>query len=135
MSEFKGNFQTRPRSGDTTSRDKVVLHIKKGDEVLIIRGDDAGKRGKVLRTIPHTREVVVQNVNQIWKHLRRSQQNPQGGRVRREAPLPISKVMLIDPATGEPTKVHRKRVDDKGAKVEGGIRFSKTTKAPVGGAR
>lgn len=109
MSEFKGRYQLKPREGDTTSRDRVILDVRKDDEVMIIRGDDKGKKGKVLRTIPHKRLVVVQNINHVWKHLRRSQQNPQGGRIRREAPIPISKVMVVCQSCGQPSRVYRKR--------------------------
>src|SRR4051812_45772867 len=95
MSKFNGRFQLKPRAGDTTSRDKVTLDVRKDDEVIILAGAEKDKKGKVLRTIPHKRQVVVQNLNYIWKHLRRSQQNPQGGRIHKEAPLPISKVMVV----------------------------------------
>jgi len=131
MSVFRGRYQTRPRSRDTTSRAKVCLAVKRGDTVVVLAGDDKGKRGKVIRTIPHKRQVVVQNVNQVWKHLRRTQQNPQGGRVQREAPLAICKVMVVDPATNEPTKVYRRRSDSAGLKIEGGIRFSNSTDTPI----
>src|SRR6266446_1271089 len=112
MSTFNGRFQTRPKAGDTTARERIILDIRKDDEVMIIAGEEKGKKGKVLRTIPHKRQVVVQNLNYIWKHLRRSQQNPQGGRIHKEAPLPISKVALVCPSCGQPTRVQRRRKDE-----------------------
>jgi large subunit ribosomal protein L24 len=136
MSIFNGRYQTKPKAGDTTSRDKITLDVRKDDEVVVIRGDDAGKKGKVLRTIPHKRQVVVQNLNYVWKHMKRSQQNPQGGRLHKEAPLPISKVMLVCQACGaEGVRVYRKRTDEKGQKVAGGQRFCKKCDAPVSAAK
>src|SRR5947207_880281 len=123
MPDYKGRYQTKAAPGDTTAKQKVILNIKKDDEVMVLQGDDKGRKGKVLRTIPHKRQVVVQNLNQIWKHLRRSQQNPQGGRIHKEAPLPISKVAVVCQSCGQPTRVHRRRKDDQGNKVAGGVRF------------
>ncbi|MBX3465562.1 MAG: 50S ribosomal protein L24 [Planctomycetes bacterium] len=71
------------------------LHVKKDDDVLVLSGADKGKTGKVLRAIPAKGEVVVQGVNRRWKHLRRTQQNPQGGRVEREFPIPACKVRKV----------------------------------------
>jgi large subunit ribosomal protein L24 len=106
-------YLRKGRVGDNTSRDKVILDIRKDDNVMIMRGDDSEKTGKVLRVIPHKRQVVVQNVNYVWRHLRRSQQNPQGGRVHKEAPLPIAAVAVVCSACSKPTRVYRKP-DEKG---------------------
>ena len=130
MSTYNGRYQLKPRAGDTTSRDKVILDVRKDDEVMVLRGDDAGKKGKVLRTIPHKRLVVVQNLNFVWKHLRRSQQNPQGGRIHKEAPLPISKVMVVCQSCGEPARVYRKRDGDTH-----GARHCKKCDGPVSTAK
>jgi large subunit ribosomal protein L24 len=131
MPDYKGRYQTKPAQGDTTSRPKVILDVRKDDEVMILQGDDKGRKGKVLRTIPHKRQVVVQNLNQIWKHLRRSQQNPQGGRIHKEAPLPISKVAVVCQSCGKPTRIYRKRVDEAGNRIEGGARYCKKCDQPV----
>jgi large subunit ribosomal protein L24 len=75
----------------------MALRIKRGDTVVVLAGDDKGKTGKVIRVEPAddgTGRVFVEGVNLQYKHMKRSQQNPKGGRVRREGPLPISKVML-----------------------------------------
>jgi large subunit ribosomal protein L24 len=125
MAEFKGRYQTRPRKGDTTSKDRIILDIRRDDEIVVISGEEKGKKGKVLRTIPSKRQIVVQNINYIWKHMRRSQQNPQGGRLHKEAPLPISKVMVVCQSCGQPTHIARKRTDEKGVAVPGGVRFCK----------
>lgn len=68
--------------------------IKTGDMVVVISGDDKGKTGKVLRVEPSESRLYVEGVNFQYKHMKRSQQNPKGGRVRREGPLHISKVMI-----------------------------------------
>lgn len=74
----------------------LKLHVKKDDMVEVLSGEDKGKRGKVLRAIPAKGQVVVQGVNRRWKHLRRTQQNPQGGRVEREFPIPACKVRKVE---------------------------------------
>jgi large subunit ribosomal protein L24 len=68
------------------------MHVKKDDEVLVLAGNDRGKTGRVLRVIPKQGRVVVEGVNLRTKHLRRSQANPQGGRVEREFPIHASNV-------------------------------------------
>jgi len=72
----------------------MALRIKRGDTVVVRSGDDRGKTGKVLRVDPKSDRVYVEGVNLQYKHMKRTQQNPKGGRVRREGPLHLSKVML-----------------------------------------
>jgi len=69
--------------------------IKKNDTAVVIAGEDAGKTGKVLRVIPDRGKIVVEGVNLIYKHVRRSQQNPQGGRIQKEAPIDASNALLF----------------------------------------
>ena len=88
------------------------LHIRRGDRVRVIRGNNAGQEGTVLRVLPQESRVVVEGVNMRKRHMRPSQANPEGGIVTFEAPIHISNVMLIDPSTGEPTRV-RSRGDTK----------------------
>ena len=90
--------------------------IRKDDEVEVIAGNDRGNRGKVLRVIPEKNRLVVQGVNLRWKHLRKSQQHPRGGRVRREVPIHASNVMLHDEAAGR-TRVGFRTVDGKKVRV------------------
>jgi len=73
-----------------------MARIRTNDMVEVIAGNDKGKRGRVLRVIPDRNRVVVQGINLRWKHMRKSQQSPQGGRVRREVPIHLSNVMLYD---------------------------------------
>jgi large subunit ribosomal protein L24 len=83
----------------------MARRVRKGDLVAVVSGDDKGKRGRILRVLPEKNRVIVEGVNLVYKHMRRSQQNPQGGRVRREAPIHASNVMPIDPETSRPTRV------------------------------
>src|SRR5438067_12569023 len=83
----------------------MARHIKTGDTVVVIAGADKGKTGKVLRVVTDKDRVVVEGVNRVWKHVRPSQRNPQGGRIQKDAPIHISNVLPLDPATGKPTRV------------------------------
>ena len=93
------------------------MHIKKDDTVVVLSGDDKGKRGKVLRVDPDKGRVLVQQINYVWKHVRRSQKHPRGGRVHREAPLGASKVQVVCPACAEPTRA--KPIDREGKRLRG----------------
>jgi len=87
------------------------MHITKGDTVQVISGDDKGRQGKVLRVHPKTGRVTIEGVNMITKH-QRATQTSESGIVRREAPIHHSKAMLIDPKSGEPTRVRRRKDAD-----------------------
>ncbi len=86
-------------------RTKVHLKVRRDDLVEVIAGDDKGRRGKVLRVHPEAGQLVVEGINTVWKHLRRSQENPQGGRIEREAPLDISNVQVVSEETGTAQRV------------------------------
>jgi large subunit ribosomal protein L24 len=88
------------------------LRVTKGDLVQVISGDDLGKRARVLRVHPKTGRVTVEGVNVVKRH-RRATENREGGIIEFPAPIHHSKVMLIDPKSGEPTRV-RRRVDSDG---------------------
>ena len=103
------------------------MPIRIDDIVEVIRGDDRGKRGKVLSVDAKAGKVVVEGVNLVYKHVRRSQRNPQGGRLRREMPVDVSNLALIDPQTDEPTRVGVRYLDD-GSKE----RYSKKSGAALG---
>ncbi len=83
------------------------MRIKKGDLVRVISGKDKGREGRVLRNIPKEGKVVVEGVNMVKKHQRPSAKSPQGGIITQEAPIYASKVMLVCPACGRPTRVGR----------------------------
>ena len=95
--------------------------LKRDDLVQVISGVDKGKRGKVLRVDRESARVTVQGVNLVYKHLRRSQKHPQGGRIQMEAPVHISNVMLIDPKLDQPVRV-RMTTDDKGKRVRTSVK-------------
>ena len=71
------------------------MHVRRDDLVQVMAGEDAEKRGRILRVMPKDNRVIVEGVNYVQKHVRQSQQNPQGGRVQKEAPIAVSNVMLI----------------------------------------
>jgi large subunit ribosomal protein L24 len=93
------------------------MHVKKGDTVKVISGKDKGKTGVVLTALPKKDRVLVEGVNIIKKHTKPNQANPQGGIVSQEASIHVSNVMLIDPKSGEPTRVGYKVVDGKKVRV------------------
>jgi large subunit ribosomal protein L24 len=101
------------------------VYLRRNDLVVIISGNHKGKQGRVMRVLRETNQVIVQGLNLRFKHLKRSQKNPQGGRVELEAPLHVSKVQLVDPKVNKPTRI--------GFRVEDGrkVRYSKKSGEPV----
>jgi len=96
------------------------LHIKKGDLVYVISGESKGQQGKVLSVLVSKERALVEGVNMVSKHTKPNSKHPQGGIIKKEAPIHISNLMLIDPTTGKPSRIGR-RLNDKGKLV----RFSK----------
>ncbi|HEY2786274.1 MAG TPA: 50S ribosomal protein L24 [Fimbriiglobus sp.] len=92
------------------------MHIRKDDTVVVLAGDDKGTRGRVLRVLRDKEKVVVEGVNRVYRHLKPSKRNPQGGRLSKEMPVHASNVALIDPTTNRPTRLGVKYLDD-GTKV------------------
>ena len=95
----------------------AAAKIKKGDTVVILSGKDKGKTGEVTKSLPKDGKVVVAGVNIITRHKKPTQQNPQGGLERAEAPLHVSKVAVADPKTGKPTRVRFEVKDGKKVRV------------------
>jgi large subunit ribosomal protein L24 len=91
----------------------MARHIKSGDQVKIISGADKGKVGRVLRIVSDKDRVVVEGINRVWKHVRPSQRHPQGGRIQKDAPIHISKVMPLDPTSGKGVRV---KFEDRGGR-------------------
>ena len=83
----------------------MARHIKSGEMVMIRSGSDRGKTGRVLRVLTGKDRVVVEGINRVWKHVKPSQRNPQGGRIQKDAPIHISNVMPLDPTTNKGTRV------------------------------
>jgi large subunit ribosomal protein L24 len=97
------------------------------DEVQVIAGADKGRRGKILKIDREKNKVVVEGIARVWKHVRRSQKNPQGGRLNKEMPINASNVMLVDPTTGQPTRIGVRYLED-GSKE----RYAKKSGAGLG---
>ncbi|MDP2423427.1 MAG: 50S ribosomal protein L24 [Bacteroidales bacterium] len=101
---------------------KKKLHIKKGDSVMVIAGDDRGKQGKVLEVDPGKERAIVEGIALVSKHTRPSAQNPKGGILKKESSVHISNLKPID-NSGKPARIGRK-VDEKTGKS---VRVSKKT--------
>lgn len=95
------------------------MHVKEGDEVQVISGNDKGKRGKVLRVLHGEGRVLVEGVNVRVKHLQRTQSNPEGGRVDREMPIAASNVLPWSDKAGK--GVRTRIVDEGGKKIRVGV--------------
>ena len=97
------------------------LHIKKGDTVKIISGNSKGSEGKVIEVLISKNRAIIEGVNMVSKHSKPNAANPQGGIVKQEAPIHISNLMLVDPKSGDATRIGRKK-DEKTGKL---VRYSK----------
>ena len=96
---------------------RLKMSITRGDTVQVIRGDDKGKRGKVLQVLPKKGMIKVEGINIVTRHLRPTQTR-EGGIVRSEAPFPVSKAMLVDPKSGAPTRIrHRKDSEGRSERI------------------
>lgn len=109
-----------------TNNKQIKLHIRKGDMVRVLAGNDRGKEGKVLRVFPEKQRIIIEGVNVRIRHTRPNQMYPQGGRIEQEMPIHASNVMPLD-GNGEPTRVGRKRIEDAETGRGRWVRFAKTT--------
>ena len=96
------------------------MHVHSKDQVVVISGKDKGKKGKITAAFPKTGKVVVEGVNMVSKHTKPNAKNPQGGIVKKEAPIHISNLQPVDPKSGKATRIGR-RVNADGKLV----RYSK----------
>ena len=92
------------------------LHIKQGDNVYVLSGEDRGKTGRVLKVIVSKQRAIVEGINFVTKATKPNAKHPQGGLVKMEAPVHISNLSLIDPKTGKPTRIGR-RLNEAGKLV------------------
>ena len=92
------------------------LHIKKGDTVKVIAGNSNGQEGKVIEVLVAKSRALVEGVNMVSKHTKPNAANPQGGIVKQEASIHISNLMVVDPTSGEATRIGRK-IDEKTGKL------------------
>ncbi len=84
----------------------MASKIRRDDIIEVISGDHKGARGKVLRIDPEKNVVVVEGVNLVYRHIRPTRRNPQGGRIQKEAPIHVSNVLPYDPKAGRGLRVH-----------------------------
>lgn len=96
-----------------TNNTPAKLHIRKGDTVKVIAGNSKGKTGRVTEVVVKKQRAIVEGVNLVTKHLKPNAQNPQGSIEKREAGIHISNLQVVDPKTGEATRIGRK-LNDKG---------------------
>jgi large subunit ribosomal protein L24 len=92
------------------------LHIKKGDIVKVIAGDDKGKSGRILEVNREKETAIVESINMVSKHTKPNAKSPQGGIVKQEAPIHISNLMIVDPKTSAATRIGR-RLNEEGKLV------------------
>ena len=105
-----------------------MMHVRKGDEVVVVCGKDSGKRGKVLFVDAKKGRVKVEKLNLIKRHVKPSQKHPQGGIVEKEGTIHISNVRLWDPKAQAPTRTGVKFVDDtRGTNKKRKVRVSRKT--------
>ncbi len=96
------------------TRFQPKLKIRKNDTVIVISGEDKGKKGRVLEVYPEKQRVLIEGVKIIHRHTKKaSAENPDGGIVKKEAPIHISNVLIADPKTGKASKVGRKELNGK----------------------
>ena len=87
---------------------KEKLHIKKGDTVIVISGESKGQQGRVLEVLREKSRAIVEGANMVSKHTKPNATSPQGGIIKKEASIHISNLQLIDPASGDPTRIGRR---------------------------
>ncbi len=103
------------------------MKFRINDEVIVISGADKGHKGKIIKIDRDTDKVIVEGVAKVWKHVRQSQKNPQGGRLSKEMPIQASNVAIVDPSTGKPSRIGVRYLKD-GSKE----RFAKKSGASLG---
>ncbi len=91
---------------------RVKLHVRKDDVVKVLAGKDKGAEGKILEVFPAKQRVLVEGINMVTKHQKPTQQD-EGGLIKKEAPIHVSNLMLVDPKTGDACRIGRKEVNGK----------------------
>ncbi len=119
--KYRKNAKKRSRTRHGINAERVKMHVTKGDTVRVMRGDDKGKEGKVLRLYPKTGRVLVEGINLVKKHRKARTADEQSGIIEMSAPVASSNLMLIDSKTGEPTRT-KARIDTDGTKERVGAR-------------
>jgi large subunit ribosomal protein L24 len=112
---YRKSERAKQRRRHEQNAERMKLHVTKGDTVRVMRGDDKGKEGKILRVYRKTGRITIEGVNIVKKHRKARRENEQSGIIDFPAPVHASNVMLIDPKSGAPTRV-RARLDEDGTK-------------------
>jgi large subunit ribosomal protein L24 len=107
------------------------MHVRTGDEVLVISGKNKGQSGKITRAIPSRDRVVVENVNMVKKHVRARGPRQRGGIIEMEAPLHVSNVMLVCPNCRKPSRTGHRVVEGEGKESRRKVRFCKACDAAI----
>jgi large subunit ribosomal protein L24 len=119
--KYKKTAKKRNTSRHAINSERVKMRVSKGDTVRVMRGDDRGKEGKVLRIFPKTGRVLIEGVNIVKKHRKARNADEQSGIIEAPAAMHASNVMLIDAKSGEATRT-RARIDADGTKERVGVR-------------
>jgi large subunit ribosomal protein L24 len=93
------------------------MKLKKGDNVILIKGKDKGKKGKITKAIPKENKVIVEGLNMFKKHMRPRRQGEKGSTVSIAMPIHASNVMIVDPKSGKVSRIGKKKVGDKFVRV------------------
>jgi large subunit ribosomal protein L24 len=109
--------------------ERQAVHVRQGDTVRVMRGDDKGKEGRVMKVFTKTGRVLVEGVNIVKKHRRARRPEEQSGIIEMPAPINASNVMLIDPKTGAPTRT-RARIDQDGTKERVSVKTGEPITTP-----
>ena len=109
--------------------ERQAVHVRKGDTVRVMRGDDKGREGKVIKVFTKTGRVLIEGINIVKKHRRARRPEEQSGIIEMPAPVNASNVMLLDPKTGAPTRT-RKRIDADGTKERVGVKTGEPITTP-----
>ena len=117
----KKTAKKRNRVRHGINAERVKMHVSKGDTVRVMRGDDKGKEGKILRLYPKTGRVLVDGINIVKKHRKARTADDQSGIIEAPAPVHSSNLMLLDAKTGDPTRT-KARIDTDGTKERVGAR-------------
>ncbi len=105
---------------------KRKYHIKRGDNVIVNAGEYKSQQGKVLHVLRNKEKAIVEGINIVSKHTKPNSDNPQGGIIKKEAPIHISNLMLVDPASGEATRIGRRLNKDNKL-----VRYSKKSEEEI----
>jgi large subunit ribosomal protein L24 len=119
--KYKKTAKKRNTSRHAINSERIKMRVSKGDTVRVMRGEDRGKEGKVLRVFPKTGRVLVEGINIVKKHRKARTADEQSGIIEAPAAVHASNLMLLDAKTGEPTRT-KARIDSDGTKERVGAR-------------